>query len=158
MAIRLPIRDPGSLHRPAEDGLPEPHHRVKPRQSRALRVDIMETRRFALLHAVGTINGVTVPVLRVALQSFRQRRQRLVLDLREVGEIESAGLEFLTAVADELAAAGGQFRVVVQPGGPVEQTLRRSGLDQHLQIFHTTPAALAGRLADREENGGAMQE
>lgn len=149
MEIRPPIPRPWSLrrtrHGPVEGSVPECQHGVMLSESRVLRVDIIETRRFALLHATGTIDGVTVPVLSVALQPFRRRSQRLILDLREVGEIESAGLDLLTAVSDELEAAGGQFRVIVQPGGPVEHTLRCTGLAQHLPIFHTVPGALAGR-------------
>jgi anti-anti-sigma factor len=91
------------------------------------------------------IDGVTTSALRVALQPFRQRSQRLILDLREVAEIESAGLELLTAVSDELKAIGGQLRVIVQPGSQVEHTLLRGGLDRRLPIFHTAPQALAGR-------------
>jgi anti-anti-sigma factor len=100
-----------------------------------------------LLHAAGTIDAVTKPVLSAALRPFRQRRQRLILDLRDVAHIEQGGLELLMAVADELNAVGGQLRLIAQPGSEVERTLRTVAPDRRVPVSYTVPEALAGRIS-----------
>lgn len=136
-----------SVYWPLEGSISNQYYPVSQREARFLRVHIMEAGRFVLLHAVGTIDAGTTPDLSAALQPFRRRSHRLVLDLREVAHVESGGPELLMAVADELNAVGGQLRLIAQPGSEVERTLRTGGLDQRVPVFHTVPEALAGRIS-----------
>jgi anti-anti-sigma factor len=101
------------------------------------------------------VDVVTTPALSEALQPWRRRGQRLILDLRSVEYIESPGLRLLIALGDELLPSGGQIRLVVEPGSRVERTLGLVGLNQRFPIFHSAREAWEGRQEEELVGGTA---
>lgn len=63
---------------------------------------------------------------------------RVVLDLREVGFMDSTGLRMLTDAHQQLAEVDGELVVVVE-GGPVSRLFSITGLDSVLTIADALP-------------------
>ena len=53
----------------------------------------------------------------------------LVLDLRDVGYLDSAGIHLIHHLREDLRASGLALRLVIPDGSPVNDTLRLAGLD-----------------------------
>ena len=76
-----------------------------------------------VLRLIGDIDLGSVPIVRTALLDA-VRLGPVVLDLREVTHLASAGVGLLLE-----AAAAGPLRLRVSPGGPVARVLALSGVD-----------------------------
>lgn len=78
---------------------------------------------------VSTVNGV-----------LDQGGRQVVLDLRQVPYMDSAGIGGLVLCSRQVARRGGELRIVAPPDGKVRQVLSLAGLDEVLRIFDDTNA------------------
>jgi anti-anti-sigma factor len=84
----------------------------------------------AIVRPSGELDVATVETLRAALDSVRSAG-RLLLDLRGLSFIDSAGLHLLVVLAER--AQGDRSRLtLVAPPAPVDRTIRLCGLDEAL--------------------------
>lgn len=65
----------------------------------------------------------------------------LVLDLREVDYLDSAGIHLLHHLRQDLRAGGQKLRLVIVQDSPVSHTLRLAGIDWGEDISETVDAA-----------------
>ena len=65
----------------------------------------------------------------------------LVLDLREVAYLDSAGIHLLHHLREDLRAGGQKMRLVIAADSPVNHTLRLAGIDWGDEISETVDAA-----------------
>jgi anti-anti-sigma factor len=67
----------------------------------------------------------------------------LVLDLREVGYLDSAGIRLIYNLRGRLDHRGQQLRLVVEPGGPITDALRVADVPRAVGAVETVDAAVA---------------
>src|SRR4051794_34275218 len=100
--------------------------------------DFWVTRRRAgatvVVVAVGEIDLVTVDLVEEALDRARAEAQQVVLDLREVTFIDSAGIRLVV----EAARGPGEFAVVRGPG-VVQRLFGLVGLDGRVTVLDAPP-------------------
>jgi anti-sigma B factor antagonist len=65
----------------------------------------------------------------------------LVLDLREVSYLDSAGIHLLHNLREDLRAGGQKLRLVISEDSAVNHTLRLAGIDWGEEIAETVDAA-----------------
>jgi anti-anti-sigma factor len=66
----------------------------------------------------------------------------LVLDLREVGYVDSAGVRLIFNLRKRLDHRGKQLRLVVGPGASIAEALRVAGVPQAIGALETVDAAV----------------
>jgi anti-anti-sigma factor len=66
----------------------------------------------------------------------------LVLDLREIGYIDSAGVRLIYTLHRRLDQRGQQLRIVVEPAGPIVDTLRIADVPRTVGALDTVDAAV----------------
>jgi anti-anti-sigma factor len=71
------------------------------------------------------------------------RSMLLVIDLGPTEYLDSAGINLLFSLGEELRAHQVVLRLVVDPESPVSRMLSLTGLDKSTPTFPTLPAALA---------------
>ncbi len=86
-----------------------------------------------LVEVEGEIDLSTAPQLQRELLASVEDSQVVVVDLRGVTFIDSTGVGVLFRTSKQLAAAGGELRLVCGPG-PVRRVLKVSGLDRLVQV------------------------
>lgn len=68
-------------------------------------------------------------------------RRVLVLDLRHAEYLDSAGVRAILHLRNRLEGAGGELRLVIQPGSRVERTVKLLQLQEYFQIFDSAATA-----------------
>jgi anti-anti-sigma regulatory factor len=87
-----------------------------------------------LIKVVGDIRPIDVPSLAMASRhAFRRRPPRLVVDLTDVAECDTAGIRWLRAVGNRIVSCGGEFRVAAVVAKPLGRLLQSSGIEVHDQ-------------------------
>ena len=77
----------------------------------------------------GELDLATAPTMRSTIADvLRARPEIAVVDLRDVGFIDSSGIHALLASRRHAIAAGTRL-VILRPAGPADQALALSGLD-----------------------------
>jgi anti-anti-sigma factor len=71
------------------------------------------------------------------------RSLMLVIDLGPTQYLDSAGINLLFSLGEELRAHQVVLRLVVDPGSPVARMLALTGLDKSIPTFPTVAGALA---------------
>jgi anti-anti-sigma factor len=71
------------------------------------------------------------------------RSTRLVVDLSPTRYLDSAGINLLFSLGEELRAHQVMLRLVVDPASPVARMLTLTGLDRANPTFESLPEALA---------------
>jgi anti-anti-sigma factor len=66
----------------------------------------------------------------------------LVLDLREIAYLDSAGVRLIYTLHRRLDHRGQQLRIVVTPGGPIADTLRIADVPRTVGALETVDAAV----------------
>ncbi len=66
----------------------------------------------------------------------------LVLDLREVGYLDSAGIQLIYGLRARLDHRGQQLRLVVAPGSPIAEALRVADVPRAVGALETVDAAV----------------
>jgi len=77
----------------------------------------------------------------------------LVLDLREVSYLDSAGVRLLFDLADRLHTRGRELVVVARPGSLLANVLRMVALDRVVVVAHGVDAGLALVDGRTDEDG-----
>ena len=90
----------------------------------------------------GELDLGVLEVLEHALDGTAADRAGLVIDLSEVGFVDSAGIHALVAARESLADAGTPSALVVAPGSNVERILDMTGLLERLGSQPDRDAAL----------------
>jgi anti-anti-sigma factor len=110
-----------------------------------LRVDVEHRDDLALVTAVGEVDAATADELSSAVAAaLAGGYQRVVVDLAQVGFIDSTGLGVLVKSHRAAVAAGASF-AVVNPTPMTRKLIRLLGLDQLLTIFDSHEQAFAER-------------
>ena len=92
----------------------------------------------------GELDASSVGEVAVKLRRLVQNRSlRLVVDLARVDYLDSAGINLLYAVGDELRARQQQLHLVIVPGSPIERTLAIVGANRMFPVYASRDEALA---------------
>jgi anti-anti-sigma factor len=96
-----------------------------------------------LAHIEGEIDMSNAEELGTALSAQVPPDARaLVLDLREVGYVDSAGVRLIFTLRKRLDHRGKQLRLVVAPGATIFEALRVAGVPQAIGALETVDAAV----------------
>jgi anti-sigma B factor antagonist len=83
----------------------------------------------------GELDLETAPLLDEALaRADRTPAPKVVLDLRQLSLIDSAGVMLLLRAAERSRAYSNRLRIIGTPGGPVERLLALCGLREMLPL------------------------
>jgi anti-sigma B factor antagonist len=105
-------------------------------------VNVERTETGAVVHVRGEVDLATSPALADALAGITTREGPVVVDLTEVGFLDSSGLSVLLQARERLAAGSGLRLVVTKPA--LQRVLAVTGLDEVFTIAPTVDEALAG--------------
>jgi anti-sigma B factor antagonist len=90
-----------------------------------------------VVYAKGELDVASAPQLKAELAGLIAAGSRvLVVDLSEVGFVDSSGLGVLIGAHNEVSRVGGEIRVVVQP--QVKRILELTSLDEVFTIVDPT--------------------
>ncbi len=93
----------------------------------------------------GEIDMSNADALRAALERrIGESMAGTVLDLSEIGYIDSTGIQFIFQVAERLHERGQRLAVVLPDGSPAREALRYAGVLDHVRAFATSSEAVAG--------------
>ncbi|WP_203135603.1 STAS domain-containing protein [Microbacterium sp. JZ31] len=99
---------------------------------------------YTVLSPQGKLNLVAAPPLKARIDELvRQGRSRIVVDLAEVGFVDSSGLGALIGGLKAARQAGGDVRIA-GPGEQVKAVLKLTNLDRILSPFGTVEEASRG--------------
>jgi anti-anti-sigma factor len=91
----------------------------------------------------GEVDAANAGAVGAALRDLVTNRSTLlVIDLTETSYLDSAGINLLFALGEELAARQLALRLVVPPDSPIARMLRITSLDRTHPTFGTLPEAL----------------
>ena len=91
----------------------------------------------------GELDAASIGEVAVKLRRLVENQsERLVVDMERVIYLDSAGINLLFAVGDELTARQQQLHLVVMPGSPIERTLKVVGADRAFPVHASREAAL----------------
>lgn len=106
-------------------------------------VEFELVRDVVVAHVEGEIDMSNGDELRAAVGSrVPADTLGLVLDLREVGYLDSAGVHLVFGLHERLGDRGQQLGLVVEPGSSVADVMRISEVVQTVPAFETVGAAL----------------
>ena len=99
----------------------------------------------AIIHLVGELDLYNAPEVRAALLELcSEQPERLVVDLGEVGFIDSTALGVLLEARTKLENR--RSFLLAAPGLETHRALTISGLDQHLAVHDSVDSALSAEL------------
>jgi anti-sigma B factor antagonist len=93
----------------------------------------------AWVHVVGDLDLATAPTLELTLQQAEARAQRVVLDLRELTFIDSAGVHAIVNATIRARAAGSRL-VLVRGPAPIDRLFGLTKMAALLEIVDLHPA------------------
>jgi len=92
----------------------------------------------------GEIDASNVAEVGVALRALVSNQSaQLVIDLTETTYLDSAGINLLFALGDELRSRQLTLRLVIAPKTPIARMLGITGLDKVYPTYPTLPEALS---------------
>ncbi len=101
-----------------------------------------------VLRPQGRLDSETSPELkRQALEAIGRGGRRLLLDLRDLAYISSAGLRAVLVAAAEMTAAGGRL-AIASPNPQVTEVFDISGFVSVIDVHATAESATAELLKD----------
>ena len=104
-----------------------------------------ERRGYVIAALSGELDLASAPALREQLLSLlRPAASRLIIDLSAVRSADISGLAVLVGGGRRARLLGGFLRLAAPPIA-VSGVLSATGINQHLDIFPTVKAAIAGR-------------
>jgi stage II sporulation protein AA (anti-sigma F factor antagonist) len=69
-------------------------------------------------------------------------KQAVILDLSQLDYLDSAGIQLIYQLREDLRARGQDLRLVIPPGSPATDALRLAGVQRHLETSATVDEAL----------------
>jgi anti-sigma B factor antagonist len=109
----------------------------------SLSLETDNTREISVMKVKGRVDSETAPELDDALgKLLRDNRNKIVLDLRGVDFMSSAGLRAVVKAHQAAKKSGGDLRLA-SVSQPVEVILRTVGMMQMLQMYPTEQEAMA---------------
>jgi anti-anti-sigma factor len=97
----------------------------------------------ALAVVEGEVDASNAVEISHRLRSLLTNRSvALVVDLTQTSYLDSAGINLLFELGDELRARQQQLRLVVAPGSPIARPISITGLDAVVPAFETRDAAI----------------
>jgi anti-sigma B factor antagonist len=100
---------------------------------RPFAVETSQTTREARVALRGELDLSTAADAKAAIASALGLRKRLIVDLRDVGFMDSSAVRVLVGLHRDARANGGELAVVAQ-GGPVTRVLQLCGLERELAL------------------------
>jgi anti-sigma B factor antagonist len=93
----------------------------------------------------GEVDASNAPELGVRLRELvTNESSGLIVDLSDTEYLDSAGINLLFAIGDELVARQQRLQVVVPAASAIARMLAITGLDRVHAVRETVPEALAG--------------
>ncbi len=109
----------------------------------AFAIDPLPKDGYLVLTVRGDVDIATAPELRATLVDVVEEFPTVVVDLGEVGFLDSTGLGVLVACRNRAAAVGHRL-VVARPQRIVRNALRLVQVDTVIDVYDTLDDALAG--------------
>ncbi len=97
----------------------------------------------------GELGLASAPALREQLLSLLRDTSHLIIDLSAVGHADASGLAVLVGSSRHARLLGGSLRLAA-PSPEVSRVLSATGMNHHLDIFPTVPAAITGQQGLRD--------
>jgi anti-anti-sigma factor len=92
----------------------------------------------------GELGIASAPALREQLHSLLRAASQLIIDLSAVEHADASGLAVLVGSGRRARLLGGSLRLAA-PSPEVARVVSATGINQHLDIFPTVRAAIAGQ-------------
>ena len=107
-----------------------------------MNIETRELKHVSVVTVTGRVDSATAPDLQKALQDLlNAERKQLVLDLKDVEYMSSAGLRVLVAVQKAAKKDGGALRLA-QLSARVNEVLELAGLTPVFEIYPDVVAAV----------------
>ena len=106
-------------------------------------IEVRKKGKVSIVHFSGTLTIGNSDDLRERFKALVQDGTMFIFNMRDISYIDSAGLGETAACCMRSAEADGVIKLVVAPGGKVEQVLRITRLDRAFEVFHDEEEALA---------------
>ncbi|HEX4359264.1 MAG TPA: STAS domain-containing protein [Pseudonocardia sp.] len=109
-----------------------------------LRITPVDAGGAVVVTAAGEVDLATGPKLRAALSDLLEGPAPVpvVVDLTTVDFLGSTGIAVLVDAHWQAVQLHVPLKIVVVADGPVHRTLRTTGVDHHLALYHNVGAAL----------------
>src|SRR5689334_1529002 len=92
----------------------------------------------------GEVDASNVAEVGVALRGLVSNQSSLlVVDLSQTAYLDSAGLNLMFSLGDELRSRQLTLRLVVAPGSPIERMIKITGLDRAYPTYPTAAEAVS---------------
>lgn len=105
-----------------------------------MKLETSEDNGIRTVRLEGSLDGKTAPEVRDQLQGFLARGSRLILDLRKVDYLSSAGLRLLLVLYRELAAGKGKL-VLVGVSEEIRTVMSHTGFLSFFMLVDTESEA-----------------
>lgn len=106
-------------------------------------VRFLNAGRAVVAHVTGEIDISNAESLRNAItEATPNQSLALVLDLTDIGYLDSAGIRLIYQLRGDLRARGQSLRLVIPPASPAVDALRLAGVARHLETVETVETAL----------------
>jgi anti-anti-sigma factor len=94
----------------------------------------------------GEVDASNAAELGIRLRELVTNRSvGLIVDLTATTYLDSAGINLLFVIGDQLVARQQRLQLVVAPGSPIARMLAITSLDRIHPVHHSVTEALAGR-------------
>lgn len=91
----------------------------------------------------GEIDSANADGIRAALtEAVTNHSLALILDLSAVDYLDSAGIELLYRLREDLRSRGQDLHVVIPSGSPASSAVRLAGVAEHLEVEQTLEEAV----------------
>jgi anti-anti-sigma factor len=102
-----------------------------------------KTQNVLVVTVAGRVDTLTAPELeKDLLKTIKEGEKRILLDLKDLQYVSSAGLRSFLILAKKLKAGGGEF-FITGLQGPVDEVFKISGFYSLFKIFESAEKALS---------------
>ena len=105
-----------------------------------MKIEWEDHRSGTVLRLTGELVADAVDALRRSCTERLGAAPRLVLDLRTLERVDSAGFEAMLWLSEEITRRGGQLRLV-RPGGQPQAALHATRIEKHMAMHATLESA-----------------
>ncbi len=102
---------------------------------------VAEAGRSVMVRVEGPLDVEHAPVLTARLRALCGPGRRMVLDMRRVQFVDSAGVRALLALRADLEGERGELRLVIEPGSRVARTLALLHLQDTFPTYRSASEA-----------------